>query len=85
MIVETLEKALLRESLHRSSQHNMNQASAGYNAKWFRRGGLFAIKWQKQNTYSQNELIDLLRGINIEFNLFECEEKLEQWINQFNK
>jgi hypothetical protein len=56
MEAENFEKVLLKESLHRSSQNNMNQAEAGYNAKWFRRGGLFALKWLQKRSYSEEDL-----------------------------
>jgi hypothetical protein len=42
----TLEEAATIEGLYRCSQHNFNQAEAGYNAKWFKRGALFGAKWQ---------------------------------------
>ncbi len=45
---ETLEEAAEREGIYRASQNNFNQASAGYNAKWFRRGALFGHKWQQE-------------------------------------
>jgi hypothetical protein len=45
---ETLEELIIKEGLYRTSQNNFNQASAGYNAKWFKRGGIFAAKLQKE-------------------------------------
>jgi len=38
------------EGLKRASQHNFNQAKAGYNAKWFKRGTLFGYKWKSEKT-----------------------------------
>jgi hypothetical protein len=57
MIKETFEELLLKESLHRTSQNNFNQASAGYNAKWFRRGGLFGAELQKQESDKEIKLL----------------------------
>ena len=45
---ETLEELIIKEGLYRTSQNNFNQASAGYNAKWFKRGGIFAAKLQQE-------------------------------------
>lgn len=45
---ETLEELIIKEGLYRTSQNNFNQASAGYNAKWFKRGGIFATKLQQE-------------------------------------
>lgn len=39
---------IAKEGLYRTSQNNFNQASAGYNAKWFKRGGIFAAKLQQE-------------------------------------
>jgi hypothetical protein len=54
---ETLEEAATIEGLYRCSQHNFNQAEAGYNAKWFKRGALFGAKWQQERSYSEEEVI----------------------------
>lgn len=45
---ETLEDLIIKEGLYRTSQNNFNQAEAGYNAKWFKRGGMFAAKLQQE-------------------------------------
>ena len=45
---EPLVDIIAKEGLYRTSQNNFNQASAGYNAKWFRRGGLFGAKLQQE-------------------------------------
>jgi hypothetical protein len=47
---ETLEEVATKEGLYICSQNNFNQAEAGYNAKWFKRGALFGAKWQQENT-----------------------------------
>ena len=44
----TLQELIMKEALYRTSQNNFNQASAGYNAKWFKRGGIFAAKLQQE-------------------------------------
>ncbi len=54
---ETLEELIIKEALYRTSQNNFNQASAGYNAKWFKRGGLFAAKLQKERDAKEMELL----------------------------
>ena len=45
---ESLVDIITKEGLYRTSQNNFDQASAGYNAKWFRRGGLFGAKLQQE-------------------------------------
>ena len=40
------------EGMKRASQHNFNQAEAGYNAKWFKRGGLFGYQKAKEEVVS---------------------------------
>jgi hypothetical protein len=45
---EPLVDIIAKEGLYRTSQNNFNQASAGYNAKWFKRGGIFATKLQQE-------------------------------------
>ena len=44
------------EGMKRASQHNFNQAEAGYNAKWFKRGGLFGYQKAKEEN---KDLIDV--------------------------
>lgn len=46
--IEPLTDLIAKEGLYRTSQNNFNQASAGYNAKWFKRGGIFAAKLQQE-------------------------------------
>ena len=46
--LETIKEAAAKEGLYRASQNNFNQASAGYNAKWFKRGGIFGAKWEQE-------------------------------------
>jgi hypothetical protein len=57
MTQETLEEVATKEGLYRCSQHNFNQAEAGYNAKWFKRGALFGAKWQQEISYSEEDMI----------------------------
>jgi hypothetical protein len=54
---ETLEEAAIKEGLLRCSQHNYNQAEAGYNAKWFKRGAIFGAKWQAQKMYTKDDVL----------------------------
>jgi hypothetical protein len=62
MKVEPIDELLIKESLHRTSQNNFNQASAGYNAKWFRRGGMFVPKWyQKQRDTSKVTRVEVIQ------------------------
>jgi len=42
--LEKLKKEFAEEGLKRASQHNFNQAEAGYNAKWFKRGALYGYQ-----------------------------------------
>lgn len=43
-----LKNEFTAEGIRRASQHNFNQAEAGYNAKWFKRGALFGYKKAKE-------------------------------------
>ncbi len=79
---ENFEKVLMKESLHRSSQNNMNQAEVGYNAKWFRRGGFFVINLMREKTYSEEEVIQLLIKFNQEI---QEVEDVRGWFKQFKK
>ena len=85
MEAENFEKVLLKESLHRSSQNNMNQAEAGYNAKWFRRGGLFALKWLQKRSYSEEEFHNILDSNDSQD--WSSENNLDywEWFEQFKK
>lgn len=38
----------IKEGLKRTSQNNFNQAEAGYNAKWFKRGAIFGYETVKK-------------------------------------
>lgn len=58
--METIKEVATKEGIFRASQHNFNQAEAGYNAKWFKRGALFGAKWQQERSYSEEEVIELL-------------------------
>lgn len=82
---EVFEYELLKESLHRCSQNNMNQASAGYNAKWFRKGGLFGAKWQAERLYSDEEVLDLLKALQIEKSINTDRIDIDKWFEQFRK
>lgn len=57
---ETIEEAATKEGLLRCSQHNYNQAEAGYNAKWFKRGAIFGAKWQSERMYSEEEVNEII-------------------------
>jgi hypothetical protein len=57
----TLEEVATKEGLYRCSQNNFNQAEAGYNAKWFKRGALFGAKWQ-QEQIGKSEFLQRLRA-----------------------
>ena len=43
-IENNLKKIFMDEGLKRASQNNFNQAEAGYNAKWFKRGAIFGYE-----------------------------------------
>ena len=47
---ESIKEVATKEGLFRASQHNFNQAEAGYNAKWFKRGAVFGAKWQSEKS-----------------------------------
>jgi hypothetical protein len=60
------------EGIKRASQHNFNQAEAGYNAKWFKRGALFGrIETLKENEELLNALYQLV--------------SLKKWKEEFGK
>jgi hypothetical protein len=82
---ENFEKVLLKESLHRSSQNNMNQAEAGYNAKWFRRGGLFALKWQQERSYSEEEVKTIIFARDFHYQKEKELLDIDKWFEQFKK
>lgn len=66
---ETLEEVATKEGFFRASQHNFNQAEAGYNAKWFKRGALFGAKYQQeQDKKLYSEVLEKVNAIikNIE-------------------
>lgn len=77
---ETLEEAATKEGLFRASQHNFNQAEAGYNAKWFKRGALFGAKWQQERMYDK-EKVDKLLDTLIQYN--RCSVAGDELIEQF--
>jgi len=62
---ETLEELAFKEGLFRASQNNSNQASAGYNAKWFKRGAIFGAEWQKQQQQQElnKEMLEMLKEV----------------------
>ena len=60
------------EGIKRASQHNFNQAEAGYNAKWFKRGAIFGrIETLKENEELLNALYQLV--------------SLKKWKEEFGK
>jgi hypothetical protein len=79
---ETLEEAATIEGLYRCSQHNFNQAEAGYNAKWFKRGALFGAKWQQERMYSEEEVLEVIRQYALEEHLITS-SKPDIWFEQF--
>lgn len=44
MNLEEIKEKAIAEGIYRASQNNFNQASAGYNAKWFKRGAIFGAE-----------------------------------------
>lgn len=65
---ETLKEAATKEGLFRASQHNLNRAEAGYNAKWFKRGALFGSKWQAERMYTEEDIINALHSVELRDN-----------------
>lgn len=65
---ETLKEAATKEGLFRASQHNLNRAKAGYNAKWFKRGALFGSKWQAERMYTEEDIINALHSVELRDN-----------------
>ena len=60
------------EGIKRASQHNFNQAEAGHNAKWFKRGAIFGrIETLKENEELLNALYQLV--------------SLKKWKEEFGK
>jgi hypothetical protein len=86
MELENFADILLKESLHRSLQNNLNQAEAGYNAKWFRRGGIFAMKWILKRTYSEKDMIEAFYSGNANHLKIINEEPYQnayEWLEEF--
>jgi hypothetical protein len=44
MDLEEIKEKAIAEGIYRASQNNFNQASAGYNTKWFKRGAIFGAE-----------------------------------------
>jgi hypothetical protein len=66
------EDLYFEEGLKRASQHNFNQAEAGYNAKWFKRGAMFGhLETLKENEELLNALYELV--------------SLKKWKEEFGK
>jgi len=42
--IKKIKEEFAKEGFKRASQNNLNQAEAGYNAKWFKRGALFGYQ-----------------------------------------
>ena len=87
---ETLEEAATKEGLYRASKNNFNQAEAGYNAKWFKRGAIFGAKWQQERSYSEEDIkLAFIEGHNIcrcvTDNTDEAKECFNLWFQQFKK
>lgn len=81
---QEIKEVATKEGLHRASQHNLNQASAGYNAKWFKRGAVFGAKWIEERMYSEDDVLRILE----KFNKSKYALKLitiEAWFEQFKK
>lgn len=55
----------IKEGLKRTSQNNFNQAEAGYNAKWFKRGAIFGYKTAKNEAglYKDISAIDFFNFV----------------------
>ena len=55
----------IKEGLKRTSQNNFNQASAGYNAKWFKRGAIFGYKIAKEEKLKnmEDEIYDVVTDL----------------------
>jgi len=58
-----LKNEFTAEGIRRASQHNFNQAEAGYNAKWFKRGALFGYKKANEENID-NSIIGFYHFIN---------------------
>ncbi|WP_296683642.1 hypothetical protein [Flavobacterium sp.] len=56
---EEIKEKATAEGIFRASQHNMNRAEAGYNAKWFKRGALFGAELQAKTMYSEEDMKEL--------------------------
>jgi hypothetical protein len=55
ILEHTLEESARKEGLYRASQNNMNQAEAGYNAKWFVRGALWQAERMREEILKYNK------------------------------
>lgn len=56
MNLEEIKEKATAEGIFRASQHNMNRAEAGYNAKWFKRGAIFGAELQAKTMYSEEDM-----------------------------
>lgn len=86
-IQKTFEEIATQEGRYRCSQHNFNQAEAGYNAKWFKRGAIFGFKWkQKQiaNDYAL-EFVKWYDKSNYGIEVYKTLKTYEQVLEIFKK
>lgn len=81
---ETLEEVAQREGIYRASQNNNNQAEAGYNAKWFKRGAIFGAKWQAERMYSEEDL-KAAYLVGKHGGVTETHYDFNEWFEQFKK
>lgn len=84
---ETLKEAATKEGLFRASQHNLNRAEAGYNAKWFKRGALFGAKWQAERMYTEEDIINALHSVELRDNkdYSKIYNGMKEWFKQVKK
>lgn len=89
---ETLKEIATKEGLLRTSQHNYNQASAGYNAKWFKRGAIFGANWQAEQNkkmYSEKEVLKFTQNMIMQYKFgntnIEKIDLLKESLEQFKK
>jgi hypothetical protein len=84
MNLEEIKEKATAEGMFRASQHNYNQAEAGYNAKWFKRGAIFGAELQSKTMYSEEEVYNILQEHTVE--LFKGEPcTLHEFWNKFKK
>jgi hypothetical protein len=91
------EQLATEEGLKRASQNNANQAEAGYNAKWFKRGAVFGYETREKESFTLEQIDELFFSDNygyfdefLDYRLGLTSPKVNKitfkdWFEQFKK